>query len=97
MDADDPEAGSASAPTRSRPWRAKPRKTSRVFEETIELDPAFEEAKQLAEERQRKYGKRGLGSNAARYEETMPALDGDGLFVYEVLSMIAITKELKAK
>ena len=104
MDADDPEADSASVHTRSRPWRAKPRDTRRVFEEAFarrrrghRARSSFRRGKTVAEEHQRKYGTRGLGSNAARYEEAKLALDEDGMFVYEVLSMIALTKDLKAK
>ncbi|EGN92604.1 hypothetical protein SERLA73DRAFT_190779 [Serpula lacrymans var. lacrymans S7.3] len=43
-------------------------------EETIELDPDSEEAKEL----QRKYARRQLGSNADRYAEVEPELGSDG-------------------
>ncbi|KAG2029758.1 hypothetical protein BDR03DRAFT_906457 [Suillus americanus] len=43
-------------------------------EETIDLDPNSEEAKEL----QQKYARRYLGSNADRYAEPEPELDSDG-------------------
>lgn len=47
-------------------------------EETVELEPDSEEAKELAS----KYARRQLGSNADRYAEPEPVLNSDGEFEY---------------